>query len=62
MKQIKIEKTDEGYILHHCSFFKAVMTLCLLLMFSLAALPWVLFAINGLPTIWGRFCLPSFAR
>lgn len=57
MKQIKIENTDEGYILHHCSFFKGVMTLCLLLMLSLAVLPWVLFAINGLPDDTGTLLL-----
>ncbi len=57
MKHIKIEKTDTGYVLYHSKFFQGMMSLLFLLMLSVAALPWVAFAISGMPDETGELWL-----
>ncbi|MBO5042818.1 MAG: hypothetical protein J6D87_07625 [Clostridia bacterium] len=48
MKHIRIEKNDTGYILRQSTIFQGMTTLFLLMMLSLAALPWVIFAVTGM--------------
>ena len=57
MKHIRIEKTDTGYIFRHGKIFQGMMTLFFLMMLSFAALPWVIFAVIGMPDAVGTLLL-----
>lgn len=57
MKHIRIEKTGTGYILRHSKFFRGMTTLLFLMMLSFAALPWVIFAVTGMPDAEGTLLL-----
>lgn len=51
MKDITIEKTNEGFVLLHSSFHRGTMILLLLFTLTVAILPWVLFYLTGLPDV-----------
>lgn len=51
MRDITIEKNDAGFVLRHSSFHRGTMIFLLLFVLTLAALPWVLFYMTGLPDV-----------